>query len=276
MKRVLIWDLPVRIIHGVLALGVLAAYLIAETGEHGPFFVLHMVLGILVATAILLRLVWGVLGSRHARWGALTLNPRALLGYLQGILSGKGPGYVGHNPATSIFMLLAFALALGLAGTGLLMNSGVDLEEIHEVMATLLLVLAGLHVAGVLLHQLRHRDGLIRGMIDGKKVASPAEAIPSVHPMAAVALAGVVAAVGLGLLSGYDPARGQIVVPGVGWTLGEGNEEEEEEQSEEEDKERSEEDEGHDGHGSTRRKHAHEGDEPGEHSDRRDHHHDDD
>ncbi len=222
-SRHLVWDAPVRLAHLLLVVGFSGAYAIAETSDDGPLFSMHMVLGLLLVVVVLFRVLWGIVGTRHARFAAFDWSPRALGSYLVGVATGRGSPRVGHNPATSYATLAILPLLLGIGATGLSMTigGGEALEEVHEVLVVALLVVAVLHVAGVIVHTLRYRDDIVLSMIDGKKaIAAKDDAVRSAWGAAAVLLVFAAGTIGLGL-AGYDSATGVVVVPGVGWRLGE-------------------------------------------------------
>ncbi len=221
--RCLVWDIPTRLAHLLLIIGFLGAFILAEAGEHGPLFVLHMVLGLLVALIAILRILWGIVGTRYARFSSFSWRPSALLSYLRNLVSGGDASHVGHNPATSYATIAMLALALGIAASGLMMTRGFgeELEDLHEVLALALLAIAAVHVAGVLFHVVRHRDDLVRSMVDGRKAAARQSESASPARAAGATLALLTAGLLVVALTGYDPARGTVVVPGLGWTLGE-------------------------------------------------------
>lgn len=224
MHRVLVWDLPVRLFHWLLAVGVCAAFAIAETADdNGVLFVWHMIIGLLLALVTVLRLVWGAVGARYARFREFSFQPRALFEYFKGLLAPTSRRHhVGHNPATSYAAIAIFLAVLGLSGSGLLMASGNggELEEVHEILAFGLVALAGLHVVGVALHSIRHRDKIAWSMIDGKKLAAPESGIPSSHVGAALGGLLCVVAATAWLLAGYDGRMGRVVLPGTEITVG--------------------------------------------------------
>lgn len=245
MARVLVWDLPVRVFHWLLAASFLGAFGIAElTDDEGSLFSVHMLLGLVALGMVVLRLVWGFVGTRYARFRSLALSPGELVAYLGDALRGRGRRYVGHNPGASWAILAMFACILGLAVTGVGMSRGSEVaEELHEVLAFGMLATVVAHLAGVAFHVLRHRENVVVGMLDGRKEAAPADAIPSARPVVGL---GFLAATGVwaGLLfTGFDGATGDLSLPGVGTvlTLGEGGEggeehgEEDEEWGEEDD-----------------------------------------
>ncbi len=221
--RHLVWDAPVRLAHVLLIAGFSGAYAIAETSDEGPLFSLHMVLGLLLVVVVLFRVVWGIVGTRHARFAAFEWSPRALVSYVSGVVTGRGSPRVGHNPATSYATAAVVLLVLGIGATGVLMTSGAGeaFEEVHEALVVALLVVASSHVAGVALHTLRHGDDIVLSMIDGKKaIATKVDATRSAWGAAVVLLGLAAGTIGLGL-AGYDPATGAVVIPGTGWRLGE-------------------------------------------------------
>lgn len=217
MSRVLIWDAPIRLFHALFALGLALAFGLAELGHEGPTFVLHMGVGLVLLLLVALRVAWGFVGSKHARFAALTLAPRELGAYLGSVFGGELRSYVGHNPATSAALPVMLALAAALGGTGLTMavGGGEAFEELHELLAFAFVGVAVVHVVGVAVHQLRH-GSIVQSMVDGHKEAAADEAIAHGRPAAAAVLAAIVLACGLVLATGYDATRGTLTLPGLG------------------------------------------------------------
>src|SRR5689334_18298443 len=116
MKRILIWDLPTRLFHGSLAAAFSGAFVIANaTDDDSSTFKVHMLLGGIMAFMVSLRLVWGLVGSRWARFGSFAFGPGAVIDYFKGIVSGDGKRYPGHNPGASWAIFAMLALSIGLA-----------------------------------------------------------------------------------------------------------------------------------------------------------------
>lgn len=220
-QRVLVWDLAVRLFHVLFAVGFASAYGIAKLlGDDSPTFPYHAIIGLILSLLVALRLIWALIGTRWARLSGLSLSPRHQLGYLASIFSGKGPSYTGHNPATSAAMLLMFVGIGGLAWTGFQMGQGNESgKDLHELFANGVLALAGAHLLGVLLHSIRHRDGIVLGMVDGKKQADPADGIRSQAVPAAVVFLILVGFFGTSLMSTYDAASQTATVPLLGTKL---------------------------------------------------------
>lgn len=228
MKRHLVWDLPVRLFHWLLVATFGAAFIIGQTtDDDGAVFALHMVAGLVAAFLVALRLVWGVAGTRHARFRAFACGPRVLAGYLRDAIVGRAQKFAGHNPGTIYAAIAMFLLILGLAVTGVATSRGSHTaEEIHEALAWAMVAVVGLHVAGVAWHTIRHRENITLGMIDGRKAVEPTEAITSARRGSAVVLLVLTAVWAGSLLRGYDGGTGALTAPVLG-TLHAGEEEHE-------------------------------------------------
>lgn len=163
-----VWDPLVRVVHWTLAAAVLGAFMVERPRD------LHEALGWLALGAVALRLVWGTIGSRPARFASFVPGPAALVGYLHDMLRGCEQRRLGHNPAGGA-MIVALLAAVAMTGiTGWMMGTdawfGASwVEDAHEALANLTLGLAALHVAGVVYASLRHRENLVRAMITGDK-----------------------------------------------------------------------------------------------------------
>ncbi len=222
MKKVLIWDLPVRWLHWLLAATVLGAFALANwTSDESPAFPWHAILGFLAAATIVARLVWGLVGTRYARFGALSLRPRELATYVRGIFTrGHDASGPGHNPAASWFAVAIGAGVAGLAVTGFLIGTGnKQVKDLHELLAWVVVGLAAVHVAGVVLHVLRTGENIVAGMITGRKRGEPGDAIASPRAAAAVMLVGGIAACAALLVAGYDSPTRRLTLPLTGTVL---------------------------------------------------------
>lgn len=219
--KVLVWDAPVRVFHWLMALCFAGAYL---TSEQDGLRLLHVTLGYSMVGLVVFRLLWGVVGTRHARFTDFVRGPGKALAYLRGLAQRKPAHYVGHNPAgaLAIVAMLGLTLAIGATGWTLYQDLGGDvLEETHELLANLMVALVALHVAAVVVSSRLHRENLAAAMVTGRKRGTAAEAIRSAwRPLAVVLLAAVLgfgalqwtyAPAGIPALSGKgEHAAGQI------------------------------------------------------------------
>lgn len=225
MRNQLIYDIPTRLFHWLFAGLFVAAFLIAKTiDDESPVFSYHMLAGFLLGFTVLLRLIWGFVGTKHSRFASFALHPKDLVTYFTGILSGDKRKWAGHNPASSWAALIMFGLALGLGLTGYLMSSGQKeaFEDIHELMANGFLVVVLMHIAGVVLHTLRHRDGIAMAMVDGAKSdVSPTETISNSRPAVALLFIGLVATFAVHLASNFDSQKQTLNFFGTTLRLGE-------------------------------------------------------
>lgn len=221
MSRVLVWDLPTRLFHWLLAGGFVAAAVIALLlGEHSRFFPYHGIIGLTIALLVCLRLVWGVIGTRYARFGTFVYGPRAVVDYIKGALLGGGKRYIGHNPGSAVAIWALLILVLAMAVTGFMLGRGnEDVKDVHEVLSYITVGVAVVHVLGVALHTIRHRENLTASMIHGKKHAEPSEAIGSAKPIVAVTLLVIVGGWAVGLVRNFSPATQNTRLPMIGTVL---------------------------------------------------------
>jgi cytochrome b len=176
-----VWDLGVRLFHWTLAGAFLAAYLTEDDWE-----LLHVNAGYLIGILVALRLLWGFVGPRHARFADFVRSPREVLRYARDALHLRAPRHLGHNPAGGAMVV---ALLSGLAVTvisGVALHGAADfagplagfwrgelaadvLEGVHEAGANTTLLLILLHLGGVLFSSLEHGENLVKSMITGRK-----------------------------------------------------------------------------------------------------------
>lgn len=196
MEKVLVWDLPTRVGHWLLVSAFVVAWL---SGDSEEWRLYHVAAGYVMVAVMLFRLFWGVAGTRYARFSSFLFSPRQVVAYLAGLVQGKPARWVGHNPAGSyaIYLLLLLGLAVVATGWADYNDIGGDwTEEAHEILSYTMLAVVGLHIAGVVLSSLLHRENLVRSMLGGCKHGWPDEAIPSAKSLWAVLLAGLAVAAG--------------------------------------------------------------------------------
>lgn len=205
-QRILVWDFPTRVFHWSLASCFAVAYLSAESETYA---VAHQLSGYLFAGLIGFRLVWGLAGSRYARFAEFLRAPAAILGYMGAFLKGRPPHYVGHNPLGAIAIVLMLALGIGIAISGWMTVSdrgGEAFEEIHEFFAHAMLIVVFAHVGGVIVSSLLHRENLAKAMVTGYKNGPDDAGIRRGHGIIALLLIGALGAFGWSLSQGKLPA----------------------------------------------------------------------
>ena len=210
-RSILVWDLPQRLFHWALAVLVVFSWLSAEAG--GTWFKYHFWSGYAIGTLVGFRLLWGLVGSRHARFSDFVRGPSAVLDTLRALLGRSSLPYLGHNPVGGWMVLallgvLGFQFATGLFANDDIMNEGPLYKhvsksvsdfftELHELNFGVLATLVGLHVAAIAWHRWRKGENLVRAMVHGRKDTTLAE--DSIRPapwwLALVALAVAAAAV---------------------------------------------------------------------------------
>lgn len=182
-NTVRIWDPFVRIFHWVLV----GAFVVAYISED-DYLDIHTTAGYTVLTLVALRLVWGFVGSRHARFTDFVRPPGEALSYVKDTFLGRARRYLGHNPAGGLMIIamLASLLVTTLTGVALLgadehagplagLMAGAShgfeegLKEVHEFFANFTVALVLGHLLGVLVESLFHRENLVRAMFTGNK-----------------------------------------------------------------------------------------------------------
>lgn len=191
-SSILVWDAPVRVFHWLLVLCFAGAFVTAESER---WRLVHVTLGYTAAGLVAFRLLWGLLGTRHARFADFVRGPRAVAAYLRGLVRGDGMHPVGHNPAGGWAIVGLLALTMGVTASGFATYNdlgGDRLEDMHEALANAMLALVAVHVAGVVVGSRLHRENLVRSMISGRKQGLPADGIGSAwRSLAALMLAAV-------------------------------------------------------------------------------------
>lgn len=185
---VLVWDAPVRVFHWLMVLCFAGAYL---TAESEMWRLVHVTLGYTMAGLVAFRLVWGVVGTRHARFAAFVRDPRAVTQYLRSLLQGQPEHHTGHNPAGALAIVGMLGLTVAIAGTGWAAYNDLTGEwvaELHELVANGMLLLVGLHIAAVVVSSWLHRENLARAMLTGRKSGNPADGVRSAWRLLATIL----------------------------------------------------------------------------------------
>ena len=179
-----VWDPLVRIGHWTLVSAFLTAYFIED-----DFLSVHVWAGYVIGAVICFRLIWGFVGSRHARFSDFVRSPAAAIKYVLSLVQHKSKRYIGHNPAGGLMILTLLTFLLGTVISGVVLygmaegagplaawvSAHADNEELweeaHEVLANLTLLLVVMHIASVLLSGHAHGENLVKAMLTGRKKA---------------------------------------------------------------------------------------------------------
>lgn len=175
--KILVWDAPVRVFHWLMVLSFFGAYLTAESER---WRLLHVSLGYTLGGLVAFRILWGLLGTRYARFTSFVRGPAAVLRYLRGLMSAAPEHHVGHNPAGAVSIVLLLLLSVATVATGWAIDVNIGghwLEDLHEGAASFMLAVVGLHVAAVLYTSWLHGENLVLSMLTGKKEGAPNEGI---------------------------------------------------------------------------------------------------
>ena len=202
--RILVWDVPTRMFHWLLVLSFTVAFLTAESERNRD---IHVVFGYILLGLLAFRLLWGFIGTRYARFGSFLFGPGEVVAYVKSLVKRKPAHYVGHNPAGSvaIWLLLALGFASGVSGVMVYQELGGDvLEELHEVSSYAMLAVVAVHILGVLVSSVMHRENLVRSMITGYKSDGQNEGIKRSYAWLGV----IMLVVAVAFWFGY-PAAGQ-------------------------------------------------------------------
>lgn len=176
-SRIVVWDAPVRVFHWLAVLSFAGAWLTAESER---WRLLHVTLGYTLAGLVVFRLLWGLVGTRHARFANFVRGPVAALRYLGALLRGRPEHHVGHNPAGALAIVALLGLAVAVTASGWALYQSVGggwTEDLHEGAANAMLALVIVHVAAVLLSSWLHRENLVGAMISGTKTGAPGDGI---------------------------------------------------------------------------------------------------
>lgn len=215
----LVWDLPLRLFHWILALVLVACWATREMGSR--WMEVHMWLGYAAGALVIFRCIWGFAGPRHARFGSFVTRPGAVLAYLRAWLAGNPPGYAGHNPAGGWSVLLMLGLVAAQVATGMVnaddtIYAGPWHYEVpgriadiagwlHNDLFYALAGLAGVHVMAVLAYRWRPGIDLVRPMITGRKRTRDAGIGGSRPLRAALALLAAIALMALAVVLAPAP-----------------------------------------------------------------------
>jgi len=164
-----VWDIAVRAFHWSLVITYTLAWLTADAWDS-----IHEAAGYFIGGLLLFRILWGLVGSKHARFRNFIFKPSTVITYLKESLHHKAKRYIGHNPAGGAMVIVLLLSLASVIGSGIAITTdmfwGVKwMEDLHDASATLTLILVGLHVAGVIFASFENKENLVKAMITGFK-----------------------------------------------------------------------------------------------------------
>lgn len=170
MKLVRVWDRIVRTVHWGVALLILANFL----NESGSSW--HRYAGYAAASLVLARWVWGCISRGYAGFSNWWPGFTGIRNYLHATLAGNAARFIGINPAGACMAVLLWCSVLVLGLTGWMMSWDAFwgeewLQDVHQVIAYVLLACVGVHIGSVLFVSFRHRENLPKSMLTGEKRA---------------------------------------------------------------------------------------------------------
>jgi len=179
-SQVYVWDPFVRVFHWTVVAGFTIAYLTED-----DLLTVHVWAGYVVGVLVAARIIWGFVGTPHARFTDFIYAPATAFSYVRDLLRFRGARYLGHSPGggTMVIVLLVFLAATVITGlvvyggdqqagplAGMFTkNVGESFEEVHEVIANITLALIFFHVSAVVLASFVHHENLVRAMVTGYK-----------------------------------------------------------------------------------------------------------
>jgi cytochrome b len=189
--HILVWDIGVRLFHWLLVASFTTAYF-SQTGSYN----LHLYAGYSVLGLLAFRLIWGFVGSGHARFTSFLFKPAVVLRYLRDMIKLRPRRYLGHNPAGGVMIMFLLLCLLVISLSGIVLDAGENragpladtslilykglARGVHIGFTNAVLALIVVHLLGVLYSSLVNRENLLRAMITGRK-PSPRDPAPSMR-----------------------------------------------------------------------------------------------
>lgn len=216
MEKALIWDLPTRVFHWLLVIAFVVAWI---SYDDNRFLFFHVFAGYTFLGLLVFRLVWGVIGTHYARFHSFAYDWKSVTAYLVGLLNGRAMRHIGHNPAGgwAIFLLLVLGLLMSIAGVLVLsgeeghgpfaefvsFSTGIIAREAHRFLSWSMLGLIAIHVGGVIVESLIHKENLVWSLITGQKEAAAGVARVHGHHLLGLAMVAFVVTSSLVYFRGY-------------------------------------------------------------------------
>jgi cytochrome b len=186
--------------------------------DENPLFAVHGLLGLVIGLMVLFRIFWGLAGSKYARFGSSFFSPLELYSYVRDAIGGQTTRYASHNPGSGYVVFVMLFLLAGLVASGLLCQRE-GFEEVHGVFAYAILAVVLAHLAGVIVHTVKHKENITFSMVSGYKDGKASEGIPTARPLAGATFLLLTCHWTAGLFSNFDSQARQTTLPFIGTTI---------------------------------------------------------
>lgn len=176
-NKILVWDAPTRLFHWLMVFSFAGAYITSE-GER--WRLVHVTLGYTMGGLLAFRIVWGLVGTRYARFSNFVRGPQAVMAYLRSLHDRSPQHFIGHNPAGAVAIVLLIVTGTVIVASGWATYNEVGgewLSELHELAGNAMLLIVGVHIAGVAIATYLHRENLARSMVTGTKIGIPSQGV---------------------------------------------------------------------------------------------------
>ena len=208
---ILVWNLPARVCHWGFSVTMLGAlWLGYDADPEGNLFKAHMLCGVLACWFLLVRILLGFFGGRYLRWSGLFFGVRATLAYLLDVLAWRTADFTGLNPGSAAFALAIYTATPVLVWTGFVLELA---ESWHGWLSLGSAVLIAVHLLGLLLHALRHREATPLAMIHGKVRGIERDTLPDHSALTGIVLAVISLALGCLLFLCFDFGSATLELP---------------------------------------------------------------
>lgn len=193
-----VWDLPVRVFHWSLVVLVVSLFVTGKLG--GNWLEWHRRAGFSVIGLVLFRVLWGFVGSYHARFANFLRGPKVVIAYAKAMIDGNAPKYIGHNPIGAVSALTMLIVLLMQAVLGLFSNDDIMLEgpyarfiskelsdqltALHKINADIILILVGTHLVAIAFAYFYRKENLVLAMVSGNKWMAERETVENGQPPA--------------------------------------------------------------------------------------------